>query len=71
MPAFPLLMLSDANPRAVRNEVFIISPSELREQFKGRKTWFERMGCNRFDLTIRRDGADKWVKWIARLAEIG
>jgi hypothetical protein len=64
------LMLSDADPGVLRDELFVISPKDLQEQFKGRKTWYERMGCNRFDVTIPRGVAGKWDKWITCLADI-
>ena len=63
-------MVSDAEPGALRDEVFVISPNELREQFKNRKTW-QQKGGNRFDLTIQRNAVDKWGRWITGLAEIG
>ncbi len=63
-------MLSDADPGVLRDELFVISPKDLQEQFKGRKTWYERMGCNRFDVTIPRGVAGKWDKWISSLADV-
>lgn len=64
------LMRSDADPGVLRDELFVISPKDLQEQFKGRKTWYERMDCNRFDVTIPRGVAGKWDKWITCLADV-
>jgi hypothetical protein len=64
------LMLSDANPGILRDELFVVSPNDLRQQFRDRKTRDDSTGLNRFDVTIERNEADKWAKWIIGLTDI-
>jgi hypothetical protein len=63
-------MLSDTDPGVLRDELFVILPKDLQEQFKDRKTWDERLGYNRFDVTIQRGVAGKLDKWITCLADL-
>jgi len=64
------LMLSDADPGILREELFVIPPKDLQDKFESRKTWFDRLGCNRFDLTIPRGVASKWDKWITCFPDV-
>jgi hypothetical protein len=64
------LMQCQKNSNELRDELFVISPAEIKRQFQSHKTWDHKKQCNRYDVNISNDDDDKWKRWVMKLDKI-